>query len=566
MAALFGYATFPGIRTILRASYTLAHGITPGTASIEMAPQAVLPASDGTLTFFFGGVVIPLPFCRLNAFSFNRSENGLVWTVQILDRRWRWQFGRISGIYNVRNGDETLDRTTEKTPQELATLLLTAMGEAAFDVSQLPNDTRPPVNWCYANPAQELADLCDSLGCHVVLQINNRVKVCRIGVGAELPNLPIIMDASGQIDPPDGPDTIEYVVGDTVVQGAVNLEAVGLDTDGKIKKINDLSYKPSAGWGGSVTGQYTNVTNSTPSSVAGQQTNPRQLAVQTVFKWYRIRSLFGTDADRKLSAELGRDFGFAFNSINQFLPLGTEILTVDPNSNPKRNLPAFVQGTFADLNSSTVANSSTYADYRRPFRIIPDKGIVEFQDYVYKWSSPGSTTSQLAEALLVLVTTFPVKNHLRRDAHRFVRPARTGLRGITGAQVIKEDGLSLSVRFAYSGANITGITTNRRDVEKEADKAILAAAQRYQTKRPYDITYAGLVPINPDGAVQQVTWSVAEGEGATTRSSRNNEYSLLFPSYNERRFYERLRGEPIRQMQQNFQRIDEALRRIGGRT
>ena len=33
------------------------------------------------------------------------------------------------------------------------------MGESEFDVSGLPNLSRPEVDWVYANPAQELASL-----------------------------------------------------------------------------------------------------------------------------------------------------------------------------------------------------------------------------------------------------------------------------------------------------------------------------------------------------------------------------------------------------------------------
>jgi hypothetical protein len=42
-------------------------------------------------------------------------------------------------------------------------------------VSGLPNLSRPEVDWVFANPAQELAALAESLGCRVVLGLDGRV-------------------------------------------------------------------------------------------------------------------------------------------------------------------------------------------------------------------------------------------------------------------------------------------------------------------------------------------------------------------------------------------------------
>ena len=57
------------------------------------------------------------------------------------------------------------------------------------------------------------------------------------------------------------------------------------------------------------------------------------------------------------------------------------------------------------------------------------------------------------------------------------------------------------------------------------------------------VEYAGIVPISPDGAIQQVEWSGGLS-GCVTRASRNSEFSLVVAPYHERRQAERRRDQP----------------------
>src|SRR5579871_3314191 len=160
-----GLLSFPGIDLVRSWSFTLSHGITPGVAHVEIAPQSDVPAEIGTMTISFGDVELDFPGCVLDSAQVRRDRSGMVVHLAILDRRWAWRYGAVSGRYNLRQQDGTLDASTEMAPQDLAALLLSAMGESNFDVSGLPNLARPEVDWVYANPAQELAELAESLGC-----------------------------------------------------------------------------------------------------------------------------------------------------------------------------------------------------------------------------------------------------------------------------------------------------------------------------------------------------------------------------------------------------------------
>src|SRR5689334_951679 len=96
--------TFPGISQIFSAHYALAHGITPGVVSIEIAPQAIFPQDRGDIVFTEDGVpVLTLTDCKLDSGSFEANDQGQVWRLNILDRRWRWAYPIISLRANIRD-------------------------------------------------------------------------------------------------------------------------------------------------------------------------------------------------------------------------------------------------------------------------------------------------------------------------------------------------------------------------------------------------------------------------------------------------------------------------------
>ena len=118
-----------GFTVAKRGSMTLLPGISPSSATIVTVPQSAILPDIGTLQFDWsdgGGDDVTITFldCAVNQAALRRDGNAYVWTIQILDRRWRWRFGEINGEYNKRLKDGSIDTATEKTPQELAALLL----------------------------------------------------------------------------------------------------------------------------------------------------------------------------------------------------------------------------------------------------------------------------------------------------------------------------------------------------------------------------------------------------------------------------------------------------------
>ena len=519
---------------------TLSHGIAPSIATLECAPQPNFPAGVGTLTFWFDSAKVDFPDCKINYVSAHQdATGGTAWTFQILDRRWKWEFGSISGSYNLRTQDDKdIIADSERSPQHLAELLFEAMNEQKYDVSELPNNSRPFVDWNEDNPAHLLEELCSSLGCRVVLRLDNTVKICRVGEGAQLPNLPgFEMDNSGTIDPPEAPDFLKISFGVTKVQGLMHAEAVGIDTDGDVKPIDDLSYKPSGGWGAEIVGTYSGVTDTDTPQAGGKETNPRKLAKATVFKMYRIDRVHDANWQAHIGGQL-TGFNYSFQRIDQHLPLFADLVDID--SETGKAAKPFVQGVFKDRNLSHT-NTAAWTKYTQGFSVDQERGIITFSDYVYKWTTSGSRTSPVEGADIYLSCCFPVKDHVTRAAHRFGALVPLGPKNKTEPKVVKHEEVSLALRAQYdSSGNIAKFLHNRDQIDAEATLLLDATAASYQTKTPGDKTYAGLVKIELDGAIQQITFNVAEGQGFTTRASRNNEHSLALPSYKDRQFEARM--------------------------
>lgn len=448
--------------------------------------------------------------------------------LAILDRRWAWRYGAISGRYNIRQKDGTLDMTTETPPQDLAALLLSEMGESEFDVSGLPNLSRPEVDWVYANPARELASLAESLGCRVVLDLDSRVSLQPAGFGADLPDTGTERTQNFGIDPPTRPDSLLLVAAPTRFQTMFRLEAVGLEPTGEIKPINTLSYMPKEGWGNEA---YFGFANVTPA-------DSRALARRTVYRWYRIKCTapFTTAGQFQIAGYDG-----PVQNLWQILPLERgQVETYTDVDNIERPLPADVAGIYWDR-SLDAKNIPTQRRYRGRFSIDVERGIVQFAEPVLQVNSGGTS---FGEAQLYLTVAHGVKDlESLQDVRRTSERTLPGEPNGTGPKVLRRDDLVRTIVTQYDADNNpTGTTDNADAIDAEANGTLDAAEAEFQTLETDVVEYAGVVPISPDGAIQQVEWSGGLS-GCVTRASRNSEFSLVVPPWHERRQAERRGGE-----------------------
>jgi hypothetical protein len=535
---MFGLVTFPGVQQIVDANFAFcAHGITPSVCSLTIAPQYGLVAAVGQLTWEFAGQVQRFEQCLADSADFERNAQGLVWRLKILDRRWKWKWGGIRGGYNRRDPDGSVIEDTEKTPQELARLLLDEMQESGYDVGDLPNDVRPLCEWDSVVPAEALADLCEQLGCRVVLGLDDKVRIRKVGVGASLP-AGATMHTSGSLDLPNSPDAIAILTGRIKYQVDMELEAVGLETTGKVVPLEDLSYKPSAGW--------ENVNLTTFADVAKDY---RPYAMQSVYRWYRVKTPV-TIPDKDEVYDL------------QEIEVKDETnYTYEDSDGERHAARAEVYGLFWRARDG-MANNATSLDpsqptpqlYRGDYAVDtsdPKYGaVVKFSEPVVRNTESGATPSKFTRGPAVLRLRAVI--HLREAStggwYRFRRVRSLGTSNGTPTRYVTHDEIEgrVTVNYNTNGTTLSesGTVDNTQDwngkpgIYQECDYYLDALAAEYQTLTPESATYAGLVTVEPDGAIQQITFS-RTAEGITTTICRNNEQVLWCLPYKERRQLEK---------------------------
>jgi len=541
-----GLVHWPGVAQPLRASFTLSHGIQPSVCSIELVPQTAAPALDGTLAFSYDGIVVSFPGCRVKEGSLQYSTSGSLLSLAIEDYRWRWRFGEISGHWNKRTPDGRLqdavmlpagdlpDRLA--TPQQLAARLWAAMpadGSHVLDLSLLPNDTYPEVEWDAANPAQALDDLAESLGCRVVLQQGGLVRLIPLGLGGGVMSNIGLLQAQDTLSPPPAPRWVEVVGAPVRYQVYLLLKAVARDVDGTTVPVDQLSYKPAAGWGAMV-----------PPNFQGLSGRALQCAQESLWKWYQVSDDSPFDADGVQGVRVGgwdgsgQDLGGAGLRVSrrwQLLPVeDKQVLTsADPFDESRRTpIPAAVEGVFyaGGLNAQ---NTAAGTQYTRAFLIDTEHGVVQFADPVWRFAPGGG----VAEPYLYLVCAVSPRDRTTGEVTRFRYRADADPAG-SGVQVIRRDDLQAyavgTYSTAYESLGVAEGAHNFPECRQQAAYYAAAELANLQQRAASDRTYAAILDVAPDGAICQVGWEVGP-EGCSTRLSLHSEWDVRVPTYAQRR-------------------------------
>jgi hypothetical protein len=589
MTPLQGLAHFTGINQLVGASMTLGHGIAPSSAVLRIAPQADFATEVGTLSFEYGTTTIEFHDCKLDRTSLKRDDGGEVWELSILDRRWKWRFGQVSGRYNVRRDDATIQTgdaagsegmvvDTERTPRQLAAIYLDAMGESGYDVSELPDDARPAVDHDHDNPADALAELCDLLGCRIVLRLDGRVRIVPVGVGGDVPQ-EFLLEDSPAFNPPEKPDKIAVVCGPSSYQVDFPLEAVGLDTpDGDdaspgdtIRPIDQLSYMPAGGWSTADLPYFTNV----GTSASGAYTSGlRSLAVKSVFRYYRIVTPvripgYAGSPDEQVTRR------------EQILPIFEEQVRVALENGDRAPLAAAVFGVWypgLDELANTQSELTPQGDgpsgevpgqvlktpfYTRGFTIDAARGLVIFDEPVYRNATPAAASVAVAPAQLVLRAKCQVRDGQSLAVDRHVRERATGGELDTPTRYLKHEELVLTHAPTYDPAGyasypggggvdnrpVAAVATNVDEINEACDRYLDAALAEYELTLPRQVKAIGLRPLEMDGAIAQITYAVGSS-GATTVVSRNSEAASFAVGHAERR-----RGDALRRAAEEAEKL-----------
>ena len=588
----FGQVKYPGAISIESCSITDMQGIQPSVAVLEIYPQEQWPDLYGDLVFTYNGNTITFPNCIVDSVLFTRGGGGKIARVRILDERWRWQYGQITGKYNIRLPNDFVDPAHERTPRQLAALLFEAMGVTNYDASDLPDDARPYCDWEGANPAQSLAKMCDELGCRIVPQRSARIyRICQAGFGEDLPENYPYQDAGSGIDPKELPDYIQVLTAPIEVQTALYLEPVGRDIDQSWNFVQNLSYCPnpadygSPGYsigfgfgrifpsmdGGAPSGTPPFETYPKPSPVRilqedGTAISPREFAQDTVYRCYRINTSYETNDTRT------NDNG----QVEIWIPgiklwvTRKQIILTDHLSQCYTDYlgaihqrPAYAMGSFenkkSNLNGSKNYPKQTRIDFQGkrsgidpeersscnlcPDPLDTDRSIIVFSNpmkqIVTDSNNPntdGSYPNSYEFSDLWYVSSIQIRDP---DTWQPIRYARVFDMGNNGdptnvLTVVKEDIQPWIVNLYDENIYPVKAEDNIDDVNNQCDYYIESIKLGLLGVATTTRTYIGLYPIDMDGNIQQVSYKVGKS-GCDTVASTGTEHDFWLPSYSERR-------------------------------
>jgi len=540
-----GVVTFSGIEAELSASITLSHGITPSTPALYMPSVPKSLPETGTLRITFAGISHDFPDCRVTKVEEDVARDGKqTFAIHLLDHRWRWKYPTISGHYNVTIGDlsKEIRPETAKTMRELMKLCADAMDEPKFDFSRVPDKLFPEVQWEYTNAAQALQELCDQCGCRIVMASGNKFSVQVAGKGSNLPNDDTVVEESVSYERNEAPDAILFVAGRTAYDHDFELEAVGKDKGGKVVPIDKLSYKPRDGWQKSEPILFEKV-----AADAGDKM--RDFAKESIFRWYRIKlpvTIPGVVGPIKKLAQLLPLLGIQVTKAKFFQADGTERV---------QNLPAWVYGQYYQDTAGEKPNMDRItgdADhfpetlYQRDFNIDQERGVIVFSDPVYRFIQSKTIidgisydNNDIAPPKLFIRMAVNLRDEdTRAYEHYTVERKLPGKELKTKPYILRRDDIRLE--FYKHPTLVLARANNKAQVDAEAKLYLDAKQAEFDLQTPGTRVYAGIKNIQPDGAIQQVTWYIDTTGFAFTRISRNKEESLIVPSFEQRRLFEQI--------------------------
>ena len=461
---------------------SLTPGIDPDTFTITVAPPIAEKLDREADLTIDDGVNDPIVFqgCRAAEGSLNYSPTGRSASFIARDRRWKWGYALpIFGEYNRRDEEGNLVGT-QKSSQELATLLLDQLGETGYDVTGLDAADNPYVQWEYAHTATALSDLASRSGASIVLRTDNTVKIYAANTGeTETTEEPIEEVRRQRII--DKPENVILVGGRSRYQVYLELTAVGYDpsVEGWVDMETGPSWKPS-GFPGYYTGFEDAITDE----------EDRKAAKLTAFRCYRLPSsitlgiytLNVSDAMRYWTDEIVET-----ENVTSAFGLETE----------KRRKAPYVYGkhwTEAYYSNPWANRSDTGSRVDVDFTIDKRRGMIWFSEPV-RYES--------ASEPLVLVCAFEYD------------PTR--------------------IPFIYDGVSGVSATIERPDIvyeyddgtelgKEEVDARALVYADSYMKRynapelfRSY--TYSGFLNLWPDGKISEVVWQFSTTDGPTTSTT-----------------------------------------------
>ncbi len=541
--------SYPGVAIYKEMVYTQNAGTAPDKVSLKIVPQASPVAAEGDLTFTYGGAPLTLTNCLIDKSSVVLTRRGWIGSFVLLDRRWLWaKQPNMSIHWNDRDANGNIAQPSKRTVKEMLTEILTWLGETDIDVDAVDASDYQEFNEISIHPLDLMNQIMDIYGYDVTIGFDgDAVTIVKKNEGAPLPATAVRM-VSSAYDPPTPVNTVRTHFGPSKMQGRLKLIAIGQDTDGQWKEIDDLSYKPTGGWKNDTPGGFGKVL-----ADSGQEAWDK--AVATVYRYYRINKF----ADDTMDIPDGSG---SIQHIRQLLPLKEglfpETSFVGDGSRPKERLYGEVVKVGVDEAPAGTGNTDTNRLLDVDYEILRKEGVVVFPagTYMYK-----VVDGEPAPADLWLECVFQIRTNNDWQWAIYHKDVVIDANG-TGIHTVALPQLSNQVRVTYDADHSTlSNTSTSASLDAVATTVASAHASSYSTTSGQTVWYAGVqTSVRVDGAIRQVTHVISDTQGHYSIVSRgiSHDTHVLDASDKRARDLERYSRESRRRY-----RISQARRELG---
>jgi hypothetical protein len=545
---------YPGIESIESFSYSMGHGVQPGVMSLTILPQDTSKIKDtGTLELSYGGKKRKMKNVLCDAASFSFNSGGGTIQLTLKDYRWTWAYTTITGAYNLRDADGSplvlegakkndndVLGNSKRSLKELCKICLDAMGveDKKQNVNDVPDNIYPPVAWDNENAAQALHQLIEQFDFRLAPSWNGGANLVKAGAGKKLPaNAIQLIESEGlELDPQERPEFIRLVTNPILFSVDFELEAVGEDTDGIVKPLEECSWFTPDMYDFADAPEVESDIEDLVESPEDLKYTINALVRKTCFKWWRIKLPelgMNNSSPNKALKKFEKDYG-EIKYVEQFLPLSDILPDMELDVERKAKIPkrAFAFGRYerdGDFGGPSLLDSEKIdfdnVDSPSPgkeeqrkvvvafgMNMDTERGIVVFDRPVYSLGDDGKPIS----AVLYLRAGCYIKDIKTAVPVRFVKEKKE--KAGSAAKY-----MTINVQEADPWYSVTG-ADNEDEIDEIINRYGEEISEMFERLESEVATYIGLVFEPIDGALREISWTIDAG-GATTTIGRNTDRS-----------------------------------------
>jgi hypothetical protein len=204
-----------------------------------------------------------------------------------------------------------------------------------------------------------------------------------------------------------------------------------------------------------------------------------------------------------------------------------------------------IWGSFNPNYAQTIQTpDSTQGTYKNGITVDEERWLIVTEDRLYSNSQNGFSPANIQVKI-----AYSVRDPSTWEFVRYTQDMQLSSAVPTQPRIIRrEDIFGKAVGTFDDNFNLTDFTdnTDTDNLNDEANYYLQAAAQEYIEQDSLDVPYAGLVPIQVDGLIQQVTYAISSGPGGSTmtRASLATEHNPFVLPWPVRRRNEKDRHAP----------------------